>query len=252
MKISKEQVKQLYKNNLDCKVQLVDADLKSWFPEAFTELVKIGEWYKTKFTPLFFLERMDKKIGYGYGIYKDKFENGIGLFVKDLIKLSNEEIEKVLICEAKKRGFVEGVLFIPTNGSGIVRCNYRERYGFDVEKNKLLLNNLSIFQEGKWAVTIKEEVYFSKPCLSLNDLLNAWGGNDHLSNIDDFKQSPLFNNLKKAVENKLNAKTTESNFLLINKYVDDNKNPKSKGILSQENINNIETFFTEVKYTIKK
>jgi len=70
-----------------------------------------------------------------------------------------------------------------------------------------------------------EALDYNKPLLSLNDILNAWETNEYLQNREDYKQSPLFNNFKKAAEAKQNL---------------------------QEYINNIETLCTEVKYSIKK
>ena len=103
---------------------------------------------------------------------------------------------------------------------------------FTINKDIAFKNGYRIGKCFSTLEKLEEYILFNKPILSLNDILNAWETNEYLQNIDDYKQSPLFNNFKKAAENKLN--------------------PKSKGILAQEYINNIETFYTEVKYSLKK
>ena len=301
MKISKEQVLQL---NEASSTYRVNDLITRWFPKAFTELVKTGEWYKTRFIPLFFLEKIDKKNGYGYGIYQDKWADGIGLFIEDLIKISDKEVEKALICEAKNRGFDFEVKFKEIDdiqNGGIWDESGKVGSSFILSTGNLYTYGYGkwcIFKDGKWASVIEQKTplfttedgvkifegdavyvanlisyvgelriassnnvystrhyrYFStidklkeylllnKPLLSLNELLIAWETNEHLQNIDDYKQSPLFNNFKKAAEQKL----SEPKSTLVKESF------KNLGILNKESINDIETFCTEVKYTIKK
>lgn len=98
------------------------------------------------------------------------------------------------------------------------------RKGSDNSPNHLWTGYFSTQQKAD------EYALMNKECLSLKDILIAWEDNEYLRNIDDYKQSPLFNNFKKAVEAKMR--------------------PKSNSILPQEYINEIDC--TEVTYIIKK
>ena len=295
MKISKDQVKQLYENNLACKVQLVDADLKSWFPEAFKPKMEVGKWYKNldkgyekSICCVVEVNKEDKDCFSGYGIdylgeYFHEPNDTAFCGSNNWQEATTQEVEAALICEAKKRGYKNGDLVSPLWETPVdTWALYGDK--FEYRSGNLHLSSC-IFKDGKWAEIIEQKIplfttedgvdifkgdtfwitaggnfvqfnagfihekmgskgcfstkekaeeyiLFNKPLLSLNEILNAWNGNEYLSNVDDYKQSILFNNFRKAAEEKLN--------------------PKSKGVLSQENINDIETFCTEVKYSIKK
>jgi hypothetical protein len=80
-------------------------------------------------------------------------------------------------------------------------------YCYDNKRFKCIETKFGQFKASKWdgkryktKEEVEELILMNKPCMSLNDLLDAWG------NVDDrecYKQSILFNNYKKAAQNKI-------------------------------------------------
>ncbi|MES2382449.1 MAG: NUMOD4 domain-containing protein [Bacteroidota bacterium] len=68
---------------------------------------------------------------------------------------TESEVKEALTKEAIKRGFVQGVRFIPTNGDNSVLCY--ETFHYVSYCNKLLASGYSVFQDGKWATIIPKE-----------------------------------------------------------------------------------------------
>lgn len=161
--ITKEQIIEVHKT----AYPLVQKWIEEWFPEAFKkdkiELV-VGKWYIDKFKRLFVpTEIIDKEncLGYGFGCIHDRFlnpKNSPWEINGSEREATTEEITEALTKEAVKRGFISGCFHTITNGSkGEIKklpVENEARYGYSVADNKLLLNNWSIFENGKWAEII--------------------------------------------------------------------------------------------------
>ena len=162
--LTQEQINQLEEEKHDKEL------LQEFIPEAFENKLEVGKWYKSKYNKtriLFFTkkETCSSDTGYGFnylGIYKEKNFNLLGRATYEFELATEEEVKEALINEAIKRGFknvgelslkiVSGAMF--KKGS-FVTANNNFRY-FSVE-NKLYLDGVDIFNNGKWAEIIKEE-----------------------------------------------------------------------------------------------
>ena len=83
-------------------------------------------------------------------IYK-KNEQVLECLKKINIDKYNYYTEKILIKEAKKRGFKEGVYYKVDNGTDYRnRCNKE----FNYDRNRLFSNGWALFSEGSWAEII--------------------------------------------------------------------------------------------------
>lgn len=152
--ITQEQIKQLHHNSIHENNQLVSADLKSWFPEAFEKHLEVGVWYKsTKLSGCFVFLETKKKGRYGFdseGWYRTQDSNlGVNTF---LTKATPQEVEAALIAEAKKRGFVKGAIF--TTPVNKIECTIKD-YSFKKIDNCLYLDGMALFNDGKWATIVE-------------------------------------------------------------------------------------------------
>jgi len=173
-KITKLQLTQLLKNNEEGNEQLVSADLRAWFPDAFKKELEVGKWYKGSidFESLIFITEIEK-VGkedrnriYYYGwLHNEYFREKDYIANKDhensLIEATLQEIESALICEANKRGFEDKISFneledsengsIFTEGARVGSCFY-------FENNKLYTTGWGkwcVFKDGQWAQIIE-------------------------------------------------------------------------------------------------
>ena len=162
--LTQEQVEELSKTNHGKR------NLKKWFPEAFENKLEVGKWYKSKYNKtkiLFFTkkETCSSDTGYGFnylGIYKEKNFNLLGRATYEFELATEEEVVKALINEAIKRGFknveelslkiVSGEMF--KKGSFVTANN---KFTYISVENRLYLDGVEIFYNGKWAEIIKEE-----------------------------------------------------------------------------------------------
>lgn len=159
MKITKQQVKDCYDNK-----EL----LKEYFPDVFKPILEEGKWYKGNHGSFNFLKNNTTINGFltsntGYGIdYKgdwcDVFDSS-GTKPENLKLATKEEVEKALISEAKKRGFKEGVKYIPISQIGDLNDKfYVAEHDVEMYEGNLQLycGMQWVFADGKWAEIIQE------------------------------------------------------------------------------------------------
>jgi hypothetical protein len=141
------------------------------------ELVK-GEWYKTllgngDISILFNFQKEDSRgilCGYGLNVFADKWFDSVAWTSKEyskLTKVTKEEISSMLIAEAKRRGFKEGVTWytIYKDSQYGTRVNKENGGVFSYDKEGLCLDNNYVFRKGEWASII--------PAKDKNDSLKA-------------------------------------------------------------------------------
>lgn len=108
------------------------------------------------------------------GRYPDRYEYKCGgtweyndsFLKKEARKATDKEIEQVLITEAKRRGFKEGVLFNSLQNGGM-KCKGNKRYSYLSNFNKLQFGTLInykdlhgvIYEKGKWAEIIETTIF---------------------------------------------------------------------------------------------
>jgi len=193
--ITKEQVLKLHNNEGSRYV-------KEWFPEAFKKELEVGKWYSSdSFLIMYKGNERCISISKMTGDYDDNNIHRMDMHIDcDYKEATTQEVEAALICEAKKRGFKDGVLFksVEKNIDGIDIIKFGSIssdifYG----KNKLFNSRGYIFKDGIWAQIIDKTL--TEPKLSLNDLLSVWGDS---SEIEFYKQSPLFQSFLKLAKSK--------------------------------------------------
>lgn len=173
MKITKEQLIQLFKNNEEGNDQLVSADLKSWFPSVFSEL-KIGKWYwidrgyKNDVEALVLFQGQGvETFGFTHGgIWTDDYGSESSFCTPEYkyTKATYKEVETALINEAIMRGYKNNnhdCLSIPT----YTHKNTDELFYLNEDTMNLHIGKNSysnvIFKDGEWAelietITLKE------------------------------------------------------------------------------------------------
>ena len=135
--------------------------LKKFIPDAFENKLEVGKWYKSnKGSICFNLE--DSYYGFDcVGDWRDITYFKIGQYKSKWELATEEEVKEALINEAIKRGFknvrelslklVSGAMF--KKGS-FENANNKFRY-LSVE-NRLNLDGVEIFYNGKWAEIIED------------------------------------------------------------------------------------------------
>lgn len=165
--ITKEQIIQLHSNSNAGYDQLVMADLKKWFPDAFKKELENGKAYKGNG---FVLYKTSNNSGFGFNTNdNNSFHRLCSTFIrpKDWREYPLEDFKKLLIAEADKRGFkvdswidrkplgfnandrivkIDSDKFPDDSGS---ICYTSEQHGFFIE-----CNGFVIFNNGIWAKII--------------------------------------------------------------------------------------------------
>jgi hypothetical protein len=110
-----------------------DPKVKEMFPDAFIEEFEVGSVYKNDSMIIKVTRIVDDKL-YGYGFINEKFfdDNEGYWYSRNLKPATEEEFGKLLIKEAKKRGFKGEIYHQSFSG-----CS--------------LGINTTIFNNGKWA-----------------------------------------------------------------------------------------------------
>jgi hypothetical protein len=136
------------------KVLIDNTDVKD------NEKLKIGKWYRHKNNCTVFKDT--SSTGYGTD-FVGNWSNSVSISIPENWRLAtDEEIEEVLIKEAKKRGYKEGNFYDRwgvTKGSSNVEgycCYYRDSF------TSLTFNLGYVFCEGKWAEIVEEPEYLTK------------------------------------------------------------------------------------------
>lgn len=167
--ITKEQIDRLSKMAEYGSTNVIKADLKNWFPEAFKTELEVGKWYRNANKALANFQGGTN--GYGFTIEGEwnLFQDNWSFdFPENWIPATDKEVEEALIAEAKKRGYKKGVKL-----SALKYCcneidNRLEFYKYfpSVSKDighRLELNGTGIYQDGAWAEILpKEKTTISK------------------------------------------------------------------------------------------
>lgn len=167
--ITKEQILEIEERAKKGCINVIQSNLKNWFPKAFKRELTVGRWYK--YTPKGNIIYCSK-IGhdgtlYGYGFIAGQFEiyedeksgycmcNSVS--TEYLIEATHEEVENALTTEAKKRGYKKGVRVKNHQGERILD-------ELDIEfmdKPNGIFNKQDagvwIFMDGIWTEIIPEE-----------------------------------------------------------------------------------------------
>lgn len=148
--ITKLQLTQLLKNNEEGNEQLVSADLRAWFPDAFKKELEYGKWYKSGYGAIVFCESFTSNNniqGYGFNSRKEYVQSTNWFEIDKWKEATPQEVESALICEAKKRGYKDGDL-IYSKWAGGCTLNHKEPY---LKNNELWFGDCRIFVDGIWA-----------------------------------------------------------------------------------------------------
>ena len=160
--ITKEQIKQLYHNTFHENEQLVIADLKNWFPDAFKTELEVGKWYlvnrcfKEEKCALVLFQGVSKST-YGFN-HSGRWTNDYGGFNTfqnhsyDFTKATPQEVKAALVAEAKKR-YANGAIIISLFSEivGVLGNTFE----YFEESNRLWNNGNKIFNNGIWAKTVE-------------------------------------------------------------------------------------------------
>jgi len=163
--ITKEQLKSLIEAAV-CNIKdyvmnndgFIDDWMKDAFPDAFKKELEVGKWYKAfhkgpneQWGLINIAEiKSDRIYWYGFfdGIYieKDWCHNENGFEEATL-----QEVEAALICEAEKRGLLDGIHYLSPKG-------YKRIVKYPLELSNNILSDADgnyIFYSGKWATIIE-------------------------------------------------------------------------------------------------
>ncbi len=151
---------------------------KTILPEAFESELEVGRWYKEKRKSKLIICFTDVENGYGYGLNRiDEWVTDFRRNDKEVFELATpKEVETALINEAKKRGFVNGVI---VEKSGI-NSDFNMTF-YPIKENNLkyfhLLNILDsreghIFDNGKWATIIPQPLTLE---VTLDEIATMYG-----------------------------------------------------------------------------
>jgi hypothetical protein len=153
-KSKKEVIKKMHQYACDASKLIIENE----FPKLFKKEEKANGWYKDARNEWFmFFENGIMKYGVNVlGEWKENLSHNYTFGHNDY-KATDKEAKEVLIKEAKKTGFKEGVCFIPTNGTKVVQMASEDRWTLTSE-GKLLFCNFSVFENGVWAEIIKEPI----------------------------------------------------------------------------------------------
>jgi len=175
--LTQEQVNELVKGK----------SIQEVLPGAFK--LKVGKWYKCpeRGQAMFFIREIIGDDVYGYGLNYEGTWRDNGCFCPaestSNEPASHEEVEEMLIAEAKKRGFVKGAnvegLDYYLGVLSLGKC-MGQNSGYKYSGNKLVANistnrNAVIFENGKWATIVPE----SKGSI-LTELIDYATTNDNL------------------------------------------------------------------------
>ena len=171
MKLSKKQqkfIKQAYKD----ACQEWKIDIKKNFPKLFKTCLKAGDWARViqkdheQYDTIVFLT---KGCICDFNSIRVNGEHGDGFDNYHLVKATREEVEKALIKEAKRRGFVEGATFkqdflflneytiaglkgFQLDFGGYLCIKFNSDYQVNRYQERV------IFSNGKWAKILKKPV----------------------------------------------------------------------------------------------
>jgi hypothetical protein len=156
MEITEQQIKEAH--NAACSQW--KQKIEQWFPECFKPKYEIGKWYKSGKS---IINYQGGTNAYGYYAERDKWEdvNDSWLVFKEecdkLCLATTEEVESMLIKEAKKKGYKKGTTIksLITNDREWILDSDK----FAIRNNNELWSNkykeFCVFKDGKWATIVK-------------------------------------------------------------------------------------------------
>ena len=117
---------------------------------------EIGNWHWTEPGSLYFIEKINGNICFGYGLsYNNNWSIGFVCYIENIKRITTDvEVAEMLTKEAVKRGLVKGVKFKSMCGFGVVTLN-TNNYALHI--NAFLCDYKYLMQNGIWAVPIKEK-----------------------------------------------------------------------------------------------
>lgn len=119
---------------------------------------EIGKWYWTEGGSLYFIEKINGNMCYGYGLnYDGIWLIGFVCYVENISRLATEfEVAEMLTKEAIKKGLVKGAKFKSICGLSVNTLGNNDDHYFYCYNN-FLCDGYIIMQNGIWAVPIKEK-----------------------------------------------------------------------------------------------
>ena len=141
--------------------------LQQFIPEAFETKPIVGKWYISDHYLIYYLGNNECNcIKLIDGEWLENIHHSLSGHLKSYRLATEEEVEKALISEAKKRGFKKGTKFNCAKtirkeciqGSEIWEFNFKENW-LSCESTQFIFNN------GKWAEIIEETNTFDKDYL---------------------------------------------------------------------------------------
>jgi len=193
-----------------------DAHPKFW-QKVEEQKYEIGKWYRNS-VGLFCVTKVENYIVYAYGfcreIWTDSESFPMQKYQEDDVLACDEEIEKALICEAKKRGYKNGCFVLPlweTPRDSWALLGNRFEY-----RGECLYLSSCIFKDGKWAEIIEQK----QPLFTTEDGVEIFESNTYWSVTDDFKL--LVTHSARILDYKIRAFSTKEKaeeWILYNKSV---------------------------------
>jgi len=174
-----------------------------WFPEIFKKELVVGKWYKRDGAIFEAITKPDSNGKFevrGFDIFGTWMEDEKGCYTfctGTEEEATPQEVEAALIGEAKKRGYRDGDFVTPLWETPYTKWSLIGN-NFRFENGKLYLSSC-IFKDGIWATIIPDET-FTKPLLSLNDLLSVWSEDN---DTEFYKTSRLFKSFEKLAKSKI-------------------------------------------------
>jgi hypothetical protein len=141
----------------------IDDWIKTIIPDAFKKELEVGKWYtpcnENEGVALLYCENPENKHSCGYGFdFKGNWTRTYSIIASDHVtyrKATPQEVKDALICEAKKRGYKDGVSFKSAVSNFVDICN--GNFIYNAELNKLYSNGTCVFSNGIWATIIQPE-----------------------------------------------------------------------------------------------
>lgn len=170
--ITKEQILSLYDNAIKDNSDIIEIDLKEYFPDAFKKELEVGRWYKSTADIEFLICYQGNNMeNYGFWEYQG-FRNNLyfsSCWSDQCIEATPQQVATALRNEAKKIGFIDGAKFKSfEHGNPIRTVRESGIFNFNMISNHLLIStpesewdnyqsNPAIFEKGKWATILPEE-----------------------------------------------------------------------------------------------
>jgi len=164
MEITEEQIKEAH--NAACSQW--KQKIEQWFPECFKQKLEAGKWYKhfdsdCKEFLFCFNEFGDKNYGFDE---VGKWSNKLNVYEKysnGYVEATTKEVESMLVREAEKRGFIDGVTVskIDNYYKGMLNTMIIGEHEFELYGDVLVAkstNNyyICLMADGKWATIVEK------------------------------------------------------------------------------------------------